>query len=228
MKIFKLLLSVLDYIINWNAKLKEYCFRKKFGKIFGGGRERKFTFVLDYYKNPIQVTFNMGSCNAFILTYLSPLFDRFIGKYPNVILDKDFDSGDHHQTFILLGSPFINDAAARLLENNKYVRFKGIQDQAKSIEIIVPGYNKGPLQVEKGHYGIVLKLNNKYSDENFLFFLAGLTNESTSAAGLLLLENWDKIRKSVGRQQFLILFEVDKPGNDTTYKVLFTDPDMPL
>jgi len=213
---------MIDYIVNCPAKLKDYWFKRNFSKIFGGFRDRKFTFVLDYYKNPNHVTFNMGSCNAFVLTYLSPLFDKYIGDYPNVILEKDLDN--YHQTLILLGSPYTNNVTAGLLKNNKYVRFSGNQDQAKGIEILVTGYDKGPLLTEKGHYGIVLKLKNKYSDEHFLFFLAGLTNESTSAAGLLLRKNWDKIRKSIGRDEFLIVFKVDIPGDDTTYNVLFTQP----
>lgn len=205
------------------AKWKNYRFNRRFGKFFGGYHCRKaICFVLDYYKASQHPTINMGSSNAFILSYLSPVLEKYLGIYPPVVLDDDFK--DWEQSLILLGSPFTNCVTKKALENNKCIKFIGSQDNANAIDILLPSYKGNSLNLRDGHFGIILKLKNPFSDGHFLFFLAGLTNEATSAAGLLLRKNWEKILKELGNKEFLIAFKVDLPGEDQTYKVIFSYP----
>ncbi len=205
------------------ATYRGYWFKRRFGRFFGGYHTRKaFTFILDHYRGSHHPTTEMGSCNAYILTYLSPLFDKYIGKYPNVVLDNDFK--DWEQTLVLLGSPFTNSVTKKSLVNNKYLKFTGKDDSAESIEILTPDYDGPPLRTAKGHHGVVLKLVNPYSKGHSLFFLAGLTNESTSAGGLFLRKHWIKILKAIGESEFLIVYQVELPGEDQTFKILYTHP----
>ncbi|MGX9728874.1 MAG: hypothetical protein ACTFAK_16640 [Candidatus Electronema sp. VV] len=199
-------------------------FKKTFGEFFGGCKDnKKYTFVIDHYRSSDHQTTNMGSCNAYILTYLSPLFDKYIGSYPTVVLDDNLK--DWEQTLVVLGSPSTNIVAKKAMKNNEYLKFTGTDDHAESIEIIIPGYDGPQLQTKDGHYGIVLKLANPYSKGHFLFFLAGLTNESTSAGGLLLRKHWEKIRKEIKESEFLVVYKVDLPGEDQTFKILYTYPE---
>ena len=203
------------------------CWRNgRFRKFFGGCKA--FTFILDYYKNQNR-SIEMGYCNAKILNYLSPLFSKHTGRYPNVVLDSDVMKAndiiiiDWEQTLVLFGSPATNDVTKKMI-TEKYVKFIYEQDEAKIIKIINTDYQGEPLDVKNGHYGVVQKLDNHYSKGYFLFFLAGLTNQATSAGGLLLRNNWRKILKNTGKDEFLIAYKVLEPGIDQSYEILHTDP----
>jgi hypothetical protein len=220
--------AMISIIVGYSlAKSKEYCFNRKFGRFFGGyWPSKNYTFVLDYYKGSGHPTKNMGSCNAFILSYLSPVFERHTGRHPHVIMDDG--SINWQQTLLVIGSPSTNSITKGVLTNNQYVKFIGTTNNAQEIEVLLGNYTGPSLTPANGHYGIVLKLNNPYSSGHFLFVLAGLTNESTSAAGLLLRERWANILSQISDKEFLIVFEVDIPGQDQTYKTVYTSPDISI
>lgn len=172
----------------------------------------------------------MGSSNTYVLSYLSPIIERFTQKTPNIILDSEFKGKFNNcdQSLILTGSPFTNQITGIILNDNKDIIFSGNQDNAVSFSLRTENGQNRIYKTLDGHFGILMKLNNKYSKAHNFIILAGLTNEATSAAGYLLKSKWKSIVREIGSQDFIIVFKVEIPRQDHSLDILYKKPDFNL
>lgn len=160
---------------------------------------------------------------ASLMSLLKPLTPQTLEP----ISDKEkLDGWD--RCLICIGSPLSNSKAKKLMED--------IDPSVVSwIEVPKDPYNQrlrvhGELFIstQKKDYGLILKIENKYSKGDFVLIIAGITQFGTKEAARYLKKKWKKLNNKADKKSFICVIKVDKEDDmKRVEEVHFTSNDPP-
>ncbi len=152
---------------------------------------------------------------ASLISLLEPLTPQSIEP----ITDEDsLDCKDG--CLICIGSPLSNSKAKLLMKDFEPVSWvKTPKDPYNQRLQLKSGKEFTSTQTED--YGLILKIENKYSEGDFAFIIGGITHFGTTGAARYLKKNWKKLNNKADRNPFICVIQVDKENMEPTKEVYF-------
>ena len=225
-------LSIPDAILN-------YKFKKFFGK--NAFKNNKIYLVVDPYEHPIARSKMAVPVNRFIkdfkglqpnaqlvgedkllgtnvtrvIKYASATFGKILKKTNpiKIVLDEEVFAV-WEGTYICSGSSDSNIktlAFERLPENNLY-KFEFDKSGSRCFKITDQTFS---LEPNGKDLGIIARLKNPHSKDNYIFVCAGLGEWGTSGANYYLFKNWSELHKKFKKDNFCLVVQVDLNSDET-------------
>jgi len=155
---------------------------------------------------------------ASLISLLEPLTPKTIEPIND---EGELDYGN--KCLICIGSPLSNSKAKRLMEDiepSVVSWFKTPKDPYNQRLQVESGKKEFPSTQTKD-YGLILKIENKYSEGDFAFIIGGITHFGTIAAARYLKQNWKKLNNKADRNPFICVIQVDKINMERVREVHF-------
>ena len=155
---------------------------------------------------------------ASLISLLEPLTPQ--SKEP--ITDED--SLDYeNMCLICIGSPLSNSKSKLLMEDieSSVVSWVKTPKDPYNQRLQVKSGKKEFPSTQTEDYGLILKIENKYSEGDFAFIIGGITQFGTIAAARYLKQNWKKLNNKADRNPFICVIQVDKINMERVREVHF-------
>ena len=156
---------------------------------------------------------------ASLISLLEPLTPQT--KEP--ITDEDSRDYEGNRCLICIGSPLSNSKSKLLMEDIEpsVVSWVKTPKDPYNQRLQVKSGKKEFPSTQKEDYGLILKIENKYSEGDFAFIIGGITHFGTIGAARYLKENWKKLDNKADRTPFICVIKVDKENMERVLEVHF-------
>ena len=155
---------------------------------------------------------------ASLISLLEPLTPQ--GLEP--IKDEDSLGNEYgDKCLICIGSPLSNSKSKLLMKKfeQSVVSWVKAPKDPYNQRLQINGKKFTGTQTED--YGLILKIENKYSEGDFAFIIGGITHFGTIGAASYLKKNWKKLKNKADRNPFICVIKVDKNNVEDIQKVHF-------
>jgi hypothetical protein len=169
--------------------------------------KKPFDEELKTFPGPEDV---MATADIKAASNITSLLEPLSSKAIEPIQDEDSLDYWSDRCLICIGSPLSNLKAKQLMEdlNQSSVSWIMAPEDLYNQRIRLENGNEFISTREKD-YGLILKIENKYSEDDFAFIIGGIAHFGTIGAARFLRKNWKKLDNESDGNPFICVIQVD-------------------